>query len=404
MANALATSSIVAKEFLAVLKNNMVFSQYCNRKYQSEFGSNMARGYEPGATISIKKPPRYEYRAGLTSSPQATTISTIPLTLSAGGADISFTGMEKTLSVKDLSVEIEAAANTVINQIDKQGLALAHYAAFNTLNPSGTAPNTQALAVDAMTSLGRRLNEMGADTKNRAVISGPALNAYLTAGTSGMFNSQSTIGKQNSTGLFLPSYGFDADMSQNVDTHTNGAATATNINGANQTGSTITVLAIAGGTLTRGTVITLPGVFAVNPVSRQSTGVLADFVVTADALVGATSISISPAITVTGPFQNVTASPTTAQPYVIKGAASTAYQTNVAFHRDAFTLAMVPLWRPTDGLGVKVKDLAAESYDGYSVTVMEYFDPVNYVSAMRLDVLFAWAATYPELAVKYYTT
>ena len=61
--------------------------------------------------------------------------------------------------------------------------------------------------------------------------------------------------------------------------HTNGAATATNINGAGQTGSSITVNAVAGGTLAAGTVITLPGVYAVNPQSRVSTGVLAQFVV-----------------------------------------------------------------------------------------------------------------------------
>jgi hypothetical protein len=183
-----------------------------------------------------------------------------------------------------------------------------------------------------------------------------------------------------------------------VDTHTNGAATATNINGAGQTGSSITVVAVAGGTLTRGTVITLPGVFAVNPQSRTSTGVLANFVVTADAAVGATTINISPAIVTSGPFQNVTASPTTGQPYVIVGAASTSYGTSVAFHRDAFTLAMVPMFEPV-GLGTKVTQMSDE---GYTVKVTEFYDGINDNSIMRLDVLFGWAATYPELSVKYY--
>ena len=143
--------------------------------------------------------------------------------------------------------------------------------------------------------------------------------------------------------------GLSYAMDQNVAVHTNGAATATNINGAGQTGSTITVIAVAGGTLAAGTVITLPGVFAVNPQSRVSTGVLADFVVTADVSAAATSIPISPAIVTSGPYQNVTASPTTAQPYVIKGAASTSYGCNLGFHEDAFTLAMVPMATPPDG-------------------------------------------------------
>ena len=190
-------------------------------------------------------------------------------------------------------------------------------------------------------------------------------------------------------------------MDQNVDTHTNGAATATNISGAGQTGSAITVVATAGGTLSKGTVITLPGVFAVNPQSRTSTGVPAQFVITADVLVGSTSLPISPAIVTSGAFQNVTASPTTAQPYVIVGAASTGYQTNVAFHKDAFTLAMVPMWAPPGGKGVI--DVAQETYKGYTIKVTEFYDGLNDNSIMRLDVLFGWAATYPELSVKYYT-
>ena len=189
-------------------------------------------------------------------------------------------------------------------------------------------------------------------------------------------------------------------MDQNVDTHTNGAATATNINGAGQTGSSITVAAVAGGTLTRGTVITLPGVNSVNPQSRTDNGVLANFVVTADALVGATTINISPAIVTSGAFQNVSASPTTAQPYVIVGSASTAYKTNIGFHKDAFTLAMVPLYQPP-ARGV----LSSEqmSHNGFMLRVVQFYDGVNDNCIFRIDVLFGWAATYSELAVQYRT-
>jgi hypothetical protein len=233
----------------------------------------------------------------------------------------------------------------------------------------------------------------------RRIVMGPGLNAATVSGYSGLFNSQTQLNKQYSSGLAQNGFGIDPALDQNVDIHTNGAATATNINGANQTGSTLTVVAIAGGTLTRGTTITLPGVFAVNPQTRNSTGVLAQFVVTADALIGATSISISPAIVTSGPYQNVTASPTTAQPYVIMGAASTSYNCNVAFHRDAFTLAMVPMWVP-EGMGVKV---AQKTHNGFTVKVTDIYDGVNDNSIMRLDVLFGWAATYAELSTKYYT-
>lgn len=402
MSNTLVTCSIVAKESLAILENMLSFSTMVNRDWEDEFSSNMSRGYAPGQTINIKKPPRYTYRAGRVAVPQATVESTVPLTLSQGGTDLNFTSIERTLSLTKLEDKLQAAMATVANEIDRQGLQLAHYNTFNALNPTGALPTTQALALAAITDCNRRLDEMGAPRdKQRGFVMGPALNGAAIQGFAGLFNAQATIGKQFGSGLMVDSLGLAYAMDQNVDTHTNGAATATNINGAGQTGSTITVVATAGGTLTRGTVITLPGVFAVNPQSRTSTGVLAQFVITADVLVGSTSLPISPAIVTSGAFQNVTASPTTAAPYVIVGAASTGYQTNVAFHKDAFTLAMVPMWAPPGGKGVI--DVAQETYKGYTIKVTEFYDGVNDNSIMRLDVLFGWAATYPELSVKYYT-
>ena len=402
MSNTLVTCSIVAKESLAILENILSFSTMVNRDWEAEFSSNMSRGYAPGQTINIKKPPRYTYRAGRVAVPQATVESTVPLTLSQGGADLNFTSIERTLSLTKLEDKLQAAMATVANEIDRQGLQLAHYNTFNALNAAGTLPTTQALALAAITDCNRRLDEMGAPRdKQRGFVMGPALNGAAIQGFAGLFNAQSTIGKQFGSGLMVDSLGLAYAMDQNVDTHTNGAATATNINGAGQTGSNITVVAVAGGTLTKGTVITLPGVFAVNPQSRTSTGVLAQFVVTADVALGATSIPISPAIVTSGAFQNVTASPTTAQPYVIVGSASTSYQCNTAFHKDAFTLAMVPMWAPPGGKGVI--DVAQETYKGYTIKVTEFYDGVNDNSIMRLDVLFGWAATYPELSVKYYT-
>lgn len=402
MSNTLVTCSLVAKESLAILENMLSFSTMVNRDWEAEFTSNMNRGYSPGQTINIKKPPRYTYRAGRVAVPQATVETTVPLTLSQGGTDLNFTTIERTLSLTKLEDKLQAAMATVANEIDRQGLQLAHYNTFNALNSAGTLPTTQALAIAAITDCNRRLDEMGAPRdKQRGFVMGPALNGAAIQGFVGLFNAQSTVSKQFGSGLMVDSLGLAYAMDQNVDTHANGAATATNINGAGQTGSTITVVATAGGTLTRGTVITLPGVYAVNPQSRTSTGVLAQFVVTADVLVGSTSIPISPAIVTSGAFQNVTASPTTAQPYVIVGAASTSYQCNTAFHKDAFTLAMVPMWSPPGGKGVI--DVAQETYKGYAIKVTEFYDGLNDNSIMRLDVLFGWAATYPELSVKYYT-
>ena len=402
MANTLVTSTIVAKEGLAILKNMLSFSKNVNRDWQDEFSSNMSRGYAPGTTIQIKRPPRYFYRAGTVAAPQTTVETTVPLTLSAGGCDIRFSTLERTLSLTKLEEKIRAAMAPVANEIDRQGCQLARFSTFNLINAAGALPTTQALAIQAMTDTNARLDNMGTPVGDgqRAFIMNPRLNGAMIQGYAGLFNSQSKVAGQYSTGYMQDSFGLSPAMTQNIDVHTNGAATATNVNGAGQTGSTITVNAITGGTLARGTIINLPGVFAVNPQTRTTTGELADFVVTADALLNATSISVSPALTVTGAFQNVTASPTTAAAYTIRGAASTAYGANVAFHKDAFTLAMVPMLAPPENMGALV---SRQSSDGFNMKVTQYYDGANDVCNMRIDVLFGWAATYPELSSKYYT-
>ena len=403
MTNTLVTCSIVAKESLAILENMVAFAGMVNRDWEDEFTGNQSRGYSPGQTINIKKPPRYQYRSGRVAVPQATVETTIPLTLSQGGCDLNFTSLERTLSLQKLEDKLQAALATVANEIDRQGLQLARQAAFNCLGTPGTLPNTQALALGAITGINQRLDEMAAPRdKQRGLIMGPALNAAAIVGLAGLFNGQDKISKQFGSGMMVDSLGLAYAMDQNVDTHTNGtqAVAGTNINGANQTGASVTVVGL-GGTITKGSKITLPGVFAVNPQSRVSTGVLAQFTVTADVAAAAVSIPISPAIVTSGAFQNVTASPTTGQPFVIFGTASGSYQANIGFHKDAFTLAMVPMWAPPGGKGVI--DVAQETYKGFTVKVTEFYDGVNDNSIMRLDVLFGWAATYPELSTVYAT-
>lgn len=399
MSNVLVTSSLVAKEALAILQNMLGFAKNVNRDFQSEFTSNQGRGYSPGQTINIKRPPRYTYRAGRVAVPQATTEITVPLTLSQGGTDLNFTSFERTLSVQQFEQKMQAAVAAVVNEIDRQGLDLARRTVYNAVGTVGTLPTTQAAAYALLTQGNQKLDEMAAPRdRQRALVVNPAMNAAVLQGFGGLFNASGQISDGYRTGMFQNAFGLSVDMDQNVSRHTNGTAVqATNtVNGAGQTGSTLTVAAL-NGTLTVGTVFTIAGVNAVNPQSRQDTGALQQFVVTASAAASATTVSISPAITPTGAFQNVTASPANGATITILGAASAAYDTNIMYHRNAFTLAMVPMFEPETGTGAKVTQM---SDDGFTVKVTQFYDGVNDNNLMRLDVLFGWAATYPELACK----
>jgi hypothetical protein len=245
----------------------------------------------------------------------------------------------------------------------------------------------------------QKLDEMSAPRdRQRAMVLSPAMNASLLQGFGGLFNAAGPVSDGYKTGLYQNALGLDVMMDQNVARHTNGTAVAaTNtMNGANQTGTTLTVASL-NGTITRGSVITIAGVNAVNPQSRTDTGSLQQFVVTADAASSATSISVYPALTPSGPFQTVTASPGTSATITIVGAASASYESSIMYHRDAFTLAMVPMYEPASGTGAKVTQM---SDDGFTVKVTQFYDGVQDNNIMRLDVLFGWACTYPELAVK----
>lgn len=402
MSNTLVTCSIVAKEALAVLENMLGFTQGVNRDWEDEFTGNMSRGYAPGQTINIKRPPRYTYRAGRVAVPQSTVESTVPLTLAQGGTDLNFNGAERTLSLTQLEKKLQAAMATVANEIDRQGLALAGSTTYNAVGTVGTLPTTQANALAAITALNQRLDEMAAPRdKQRALVLNPAMNAALIQGFAGLFNPGGSLSKQFANGTMVDSLGLAYAMDQNVGNQTNGtqASTGVTVNGASQTGSTINVnTASVTGTITAGSIITFANVFAVNPQSRQSTGQLAQFVVTSAVAAGGTSISISPALTPSGAFQNVTASPANTAAVTILGAASATYANNIGFHKDAFTLACVPMYAPPGGKGVI--DVAQESYKGLNIKVTEFYDGTNDNYIMRLDVLFGWAATYPELACR----
>ena len=394
MANVLPTTSIVAKEALRVLKNNLSFSRNVNRDYQDEFKNG---DYSSGQTINIKRPPKYEYRAGRVAVPQDTVKTTIPLTLSQGGTDLQFTMLERTLSISRLGDVIQSAMSVVTNQIDLQGLQVARLSVGNTVGTVGTYPASQAAAIQLLTQAQQKLSENSAPYDGfRSAVLSPAMNAALVQGTAGLFNSNASIGKQNETGRFVRGFGLNLAEDQNIPVHVNGTAASFTVNGAGQTGNTLIVNAVSG-TIRQGSVVTFTGVNAVNPVSRQDTRSLQQFVVTADVANGATSVPIYPPIQAAGPLQSVTASPANGATGTIFGGANATYETDFVYHRDAFTLAMVPMAEPEAGMGAKVSQ---ESDDGFTVKVTKFYDGINDNGIWRLDVLFGWCATYPELAVK----
>jgi hypothetical protein len=202
-------------------------------------------------------------------------------------------------------------------------------------------------------------------------------------------------------------------MSQVVPTHTNGTADNTTplIKGASQTvtydtaKNTWTMDLLTDGwdasaTITAGTVFTISNVFMVNPKTKESTGVLQQFVVTAAVTAQATTTNtttlvISPPIITSGPHKTVNAAPADDATITVFGAASTGYAENIVMHKNAMALAVVPMEMPQ-----AVTTGSRQTYKGLSCRVIPIYDGTNDISKWRLDMLYGRKLIDPRLGTR----
>jgi hypothetical protein len=217
--------------------------------------------------------------------------------------------------------------------------------------------------------------------------------------TKGLFHASENVEEQYREGLIGRTGGFDCFESTLMLPHTTGTAAKTTgylTNAATtQTGSSL-VVDTGSTTFLKGDVITIAGVNRVHPETKQDTGVLQKFVITADSGASATTLAISPAIVASGARQNVTNGAANNQAIVKVGAgASETLNQSLAFHKDAFTFVTADLELP------KGVDFAhREVYDGISMSVVRDFNISDRSFPCRIDVLYGFKTLRPQLATR----
>jgi len=415
MANNLLTISMITNEALRVLQNQLVFTRAVSRQYDDKFA---IEGAKIGTTVNLRKPPRYVGRTGPALQIESSVETYVPLTLDTQfGVDMAFTTQDLTLNISDFSDRfIKPAVAAIANKIDYDGLQ--QY--LNVYNLVGTpghltdGATTREEATAAILAARARLNQMAAPVdEERHFVVDPTVEVGIVSGLTNLFNPAGTISRIFQKGALGDStLGFNFAMDQNVGNFTSGSfvvntstmAVAAQAGGsvANNAQSTFALSATvtSGKTLPKGTVFTIPGVYAVNPQNRQSTGSPANFVVAADATGtgSAQNISIFPTPVFSGQFQNVTSSTGTipsGNASVISGSDGASYPNAIAFHKDAFALGTADLILPQ---GV---DMAGRSSaDGLSIRLVRQYDINSDQLPCRLDVLYGWSTIYPELATR----
>ena len=396
MANTTLTAEIIAKTAVIQLDNNMVMAKSVFRGYEEEFSKSI-NGYEVGSSINVKRPMDFTVRDGAVMSVQDTTEGQFTLSVDKRkGIDFSFTSQELTLDIKELSERvIKPAMIQLANQIDSD--LMAEYK--NVSNWVGTPGQTINSNQDF--SLGpRRLDQNAVPQDGRSAVLSP-IDHWGLIGAQTTLTNDRLVGDAYTRGSLGMIGGVNTFMSQNVPTHTVGVGTGTPlVNGADQnvtyaaSKDTNTQTIVTDGwtnsttaIVKAGDVLTFAGCFAVNPVTKSTMSHLKEFVVTADANSGATTgpatITISPAMIVSGAFQNASAVPANNATIVLKGTGAGLYEQNMMFTKNAFALVSVPLVSPPGAV-----DVSRQSYQGTNVRVIPVYDGTNDVSKWRLDVLY----------------
>lgn len=408
MPNTFQNQVAYTNETLRCLINNIVLGKKVNRDYQKKYAVGPGK---IGDTYNIRRPYRVTISTGAAFSAQDYIETSVPLVVNnQKHADVSFTSADLTLKDEEYSDRIiRPTAIQLAQQIDQDGYLNAKNTIAQLTGTPGTAPNN----ISFLTDLGRKLDDFSTPRDSRFFAMEQASNASMINALSGFFQNAKQIGEQYKEGVFVDmenTVGFKIAMSQNVQRHTVGPlGGAPAVNGAGQgltsgwanTGTLITNAwtAAAAQRVAAGDVFTIANHFSVNPVTRQSTGQLMQYVCTANQSSdagGNLTLTIMPAIITAGPWQNVVAAPANGALLTFSGTASTTYVRNLAWHPDAFALAVVPL-----------EDLAkfggwgsVKSQDGFSLRVFRQAAISTDTVGGRVDALYGWGTIYQEQAAQ----
>ena len=372
-----------------------------NRQYDDSFA---VEGAKIGSTLRIRLPDRALVTDGAALQVQDDNEQFTTLTVaSQKHIGVNFTSAELTMQLDDFAERVlKPRISQLASSVDAD-VANSYKSIYNSVGTPGTTPSTSLVLLQAQ----QKLNEGAAVMSPRYATVNPAANAGLVEGMKGLFNPTDTVSRQFKNGMMgMGVLGFEeVNMSQSIKQHTTGTRSTSDtilVNGTITTEGQSTI-SIDGGTgsatVTVGDVFTVANVYAVNPQTRESTGSLQQFTVTAanTASGGAwTNIAVSPAMyTPNNALATISAFPQDGAAITFVGAASTQYAQNLVYHKDAITFATADLLLPQ---GV---DMASRQvHNGISLRVVRQYDINNDRLPCRIDVLYGFSAVRPQMAAR----
>lgn len=331
---------------MEVLSNNCVIPAFVGRENEKYF----AEATKIGDSLDMLRPIKSVGGTGQGFNPEGLVRTSVPLQIAFWvNYDFMFNSREDALfldSDKNKNY-LKPGAIHMANRIDS--LMFQYIAATSPkwVGTAGTTPTNTDPYANAQT----KLNQLLTPFDERVIVFNSAMNQGIVKTNSTLFNPQSVIGTEFTTGRVTGKTGrqFDFDFMVDEQTPTNTFGTYTVVgvvDGAGQQGSSILTKSWTTASLTANDRGTFAGVYEVNPDSRQQIGsVLFQWQLTAPATdaAGAITLQIFPTMVTSGPYQNVSGSP--ADGAVITMAATTGqqYTTAIAMQKGAYTAAFIEL-------------------------------------------------------------
>jgi len=404
MANSFITPGHIAPEALRHLENEMVLGNLVHTDYSKEYVAK-------GETISIRRPTQFrpiDNNLDITGVRQDIEQATIPLTLDQTATiPVELGVKDKTLSFDRFSEDIIKPAMIQMKDRIEQAIANTYWKFYHFTGTPGTVPSTFL----SLAQSGAVMTDGAVPMSPRYAVHGTEASVALADGLKGVFvqDKAKTAFEEAKIGRYGQ---FDNYMSVHAPTHIpgvltgsptlTGSAQSTTYDASKATWSmdlnTTAWTASTANIVRRGDVFTIDGVFAVNPVSKQSTGRLQTFTVMANANSvggGATTITVSPPIITSGPYQTVSNAPATTAPITVRSGTAQRKQ-SLLFHPKAIALVSRPL-DITNGAGVKT---ATRSGNKVTISVTEFIDGNTLAHTIRFDMLFKADVIDPRLGLR----
>lgn len=401
--NTFLDTSWIAMEPLALLLNELIVAEQFNTDYDKEFRKEFA----VGSTITVKFPQQFNVIEAMGYAPQG--INRISTTVSLDTwlqVPFEWDDYEAAVKIERSREELREqyfypAAQALAQKFDDKAALWGYQNASMMTGVLGTDPTT----VNPYYTARRLLRQAPCPPGDKVLCLSSSMVQSLGQNITTVFNPQAEISKLFREMELGPLAGFRPRESNSLFAHTAGTwAGAVTVNGASQSGTSLTVTFTAGDSVNIGDKFSIANVNSVNRMTRRIAGPATAKVFTITTAIasaaggGADTINFLPAIFGPGSqYQNVDALPANSAALTLwpgttspSGKVGTAA---LALGKKAFAMVSGRLYMPK-----KVEDgyVQQDKQTGIALRFIKFFDPVRSMQGHRFDSLIGFGNLFQD--------